>query len=180
MSDNKVNIFSPLGGVSVNTFINSSQTKYNAFIVISPADSDTDVLLATAPVTGVTIQQLTDFSVTKSLDSDFLVATFGDTPTKITLKGMSFFNLNGCMLGGDDVTKQQILDFYKEYKLSSNVHKRVDISISKGARVAPVCFRCVIVGLDAQNQSTNDGLSNFVYNYTMQLIGVERDYTARK
>ena len=164
-------IFNPLGGVTQTTFINASQTDFNAFIVISSVNSN-NVLLATAPVTGVTIQQLTDFTVTKSLDRDFLVTTFGDTPTKITLKGMSFFNNTGCALTGD-ATNRQILDFYRTNKISANPDNRVDVSISKGKRTAPVSFRCVIVGLDAVNQSTGDGISNLAYSYTMQLIGVE-------
>ena len=167
------NVFNPMGSISQSVFINPSQTKFNAFIVITPINSD-DKLLGTAPVTGVTIQQLTDFSITKSLDNDFLVSTFGDTPTKITLKGLSFFNLNGCALEDGDASRQQILDFYKTYRVSTDINNRVDISISKGDRTPPVAFRCVIVGLDTQNQSTGDGISNFMYSYTMQLIGVER------
>ena len=177
MNKNDSNVFNPLGGISQSVFINRSQRAFNAFIVISPIDSDgTEDLLATAPVTGVLIQQLTDFSVTKSLDKDFLISTFGDTPTKITLKGLSFFNLTGCAIGSGDVTRQQVLDFYKKYRISTNINNRVDISISKGEREAPVAFRCAIVGLDTQNQSTGDGLSNLAYNYTLQLIGVERGY----
>ena len=175
MSEDRMQIFNPMGRVSQSVFINPSQTKFNAFITITPLNSDVR-LLGTAPITGVTIQQLTDFSITKSLDNDFLVATFGDTPTKITLKGLSFFNLNGCALSDGDASQQQILDFYKTYRVSTDINNRVDISISKGNRIPPVAFRCVIVGLDSQNQSSGDGLSNFVYNYTMQLIGVERQY----
>ena len=171
------NIFNPVGGLSQSTFINADQTPFNAFITIFSVATG-DRLLGTAPVTGVLIQQLTDFSLTKSLNKDFLVATFGDTPTKIQLKGISFFNLNGCSLSGKKAN-QQILAFYKKNKISTNINNRVDIAIAEGKDKAPVAFRCVIVGLDSQNQSSADGIGNSMYDYTMQLIGVERSVENR-
>lgn len=169
----KINIFKPSGSVNWSTLAGAEQDKFQAFITITVAGSNT-ILLGKSPVTGVQITQLTDFSLTKSLDRDFLVATFGDTPTRIQLKGLSFFNLNGCPLRGSLADRRQIMNFYKANKLSTDINKRLDISIASGAGETPVAFRTVLVGLETQNNATGDGISNVVYNYTMTLIGVER------
>ena len=171
--DTKNNLFSPFGSVNRSTLATPEQNGFQAFITITVADSD-EILLGMVPVTGVRISQLTDFSVTKSLDRDFLVATFGDTPTRIQLDGLTFFNLNGCTFTGSKGEKQQIMNFYKENRLSTDITKRIDISIASGAGEVPVAFRTVLVGLDTVNKSTEAGLSNVMANYTMTLIGVER------
>lgn len=168
-----ISIFKPSGSISRSTLTPSERDKFQAFITITVAGSDT-ILLGTIPVTGVRINQLTDFSVTKSLDRDFLVSTFGDTPTRIQLDGLSFFNMNGCDLTGSGSDNKQIMNFYRENRLSTDINKRIDISIASGAGEPPVAFRTVIVGLDTINKSNSDGISNIVYNYTMTLIGVER------
>lgn len=171
MNDNgSLQIFSPFGSFSRH-FI-APQGANVAYITISKAGGD-DIILGYAPITGVDIRQLTDFSVTKSLNRDFLVATFGDTPVQITIKGLNFFNLNGCALKDDDVgSREQIMDFYKQNKLSAAPYDRFDVAITKSGETA-VSFRCVIVGLDTQNESTTDGTSNLFYRYTMSLIGVD-------
>lgn len=171
--DTKNNLFNPFGSVNWSTLATPEQNGYQAFITITVADSDA-ILLGMVPVTGVRINQLTDFSVTKSLDRDFLVTTFGDTPTRIQLDGLTFFNLNGCSLTGSKSDRKQIMNFYKENKLSTDLSKRIDISIASGAGEAPVSFRTVLVGLDTVNKSNESGLSNVMANYTMTLIGVER------
>lgn len=170
------NIFNPFGSVNKTPLIytdrNGQQVTNVAFITISEAGGS-DIVLGYAPITGVAIRQLTDYSITKSLNKDFLVATFGDTPTQITLKGINFFNINGCELASDTEAKEQIMDFYSKNKLSADRNKRFDIAIA-ASRNSTAAFRCVIVGLETQNQSTGDGTSNIMYNYTMQLVGVER------
>lgn len=167
------NIFSPQGSISRSLLDTHSHNKTQAFITISSVGKS-GILLGSAPVTGVKISQLTDFSVTKSLDMDFLVATFGDTPTRIQINGLSFFNLNGCNIGNSKLDNQQILNFYRENKLSNKSTNRVDVSIASGVGEPPVAFRCVIVGLDTQNQATENGVSNISYSYTMTLVGVDK------
>lgn len=170
---NNINIFGPFGSINKSILATPEQSGFQSFITITVADSD-EILLGMVPVTGVRINQLTDFSLTKSLDRDFLVATFGDTPTRIQLDGLTFFNLNGCALTGSKGEKQQIMNFYKENRLSTDINKRIDISIASGAGEVPVAFRTVLVGLDTANKSNEAGLSNVMANYTMTLIGVER------
>ncbi len=165
-------IFSGTGGISRHSLVTHEKNKPSAFITITTTSGD--FLHGVAPVTGVLINQLTDFSVTKSLDKDFLVATFGDTPVRITLKGINFFNLNGCDLGQSRLSKKQILNFYKDNRVSTNINNRVDISIATGKNEPAVSFRCIITGLDVQNNASNDGTSNVYYEYGMSLIGVDR------
>jgi hypothetical protein len=167
---NAISLFSPVGSVNKAQLTDSSKV---AYITISEAYGD-NIILGYAPITGVDIKQLTDYSVTKSLFGDFLVSTFGDTPVMITLRGLNFFNINGCLLTGQKESKTQIMDFYKENRVSSAPSKRFDISIATSS-TSTSAFRCVIVGLDTQNMSTDDGISNILYNYTMTLIGVDRE-----
>jgi hypothetical protein len=170
------NIFNPYGSVNrtpiTYTDAKGQQVKNVSFITLSEAGGD-NIVLGYAPITGVKIRRLTDYSVTKSLDDDFLVATFGDTPTSIVISGMNFFNINGCELSGDNESKAQIMDFYENNKISTDKTKRFDVAIAN-SKSSTVGFRCVIVGLDLANESRGDGLSNVMYNYTMQLIGVKR------
>ena len=169
----RLNIFNPRGSVSRALLDTHEKNKIQSFITITSVGKS-GILLGSAPVTGVQISQLTDFSVTKSLDMDFLVATFGDTPTRIQISGLSFFNLNGCNLGNTRADNQQIMNFYKENKLSNRNSNRVDISIASGVGEPPVAFRCVIVGLETKNQASDGGVSNIAYSYTMTLIGVDK------
>ena len=171
--DTNGNLFRPSGSVGWSTLATPQQDKFQAYITITVAGNDT-MLLCRAPITGVRINQLTDFSVTKSLDRDFLVATFGDTPTRIQLEGLTFFNLNGCRLFNSKGDKKQIMNFYKENRLSTDPSKRLDISIASGVGEPAVSFRTVLVGLDTVNKASENGVSNVLANYTMTLIGVER------
>ena len=171
--DKQGNIFKPSGSVNWSTLATPEKDKFQAYITITVADNDTK-LLCRAPITGVRISQLTDFSVTKSLDRDFLVATFGDTPTRIQLDGLTFFNLNGCPMNNTKGDKQQIMTFYKKNKVSTDISKRLDISIASGVGEPAVSFRTVLVGLDTVNKSDESGMSNVMATYTMTLIGVER------
>ena len=168
---NPIQLFPPMGGLAVSTL----STNNIAFITLSEAGGD-NIALGYAPVTGVSIQQLTDFSVTKSLSRDFLVAAFGDTPVKITLSGVDFFNINGCNILDSTTgagSNDQIMEFYKKNRISTDRTKRFDIAIATSDK-GTVGFRCVIIGLDAQNKAASDGLNNVMYNYTMSLIGVDR------
>jgi len=170
---NGINIFKATGSVNWSQIIRQEDEKFQAFITIT-ATGTSNILLGRAPVTGVHIKQLTDFSVTKSLNRDFLVSVFGDTPTDIQLNGISFFNLNGCPLTGTVQSREQVLNFYKRYKLSTDIQNRVDIAIASGTGETPVAFRCVLLGLETKNTSSEDGVGNICYNYSMSLIGVER------
>lgn len=164
-------LFNPLGGVS-ETIVS---TKNTAFITLSKVGGKS-YLLAKAPVKGVDIRQLTDFSVTKSLDYDFLVTTFGDTPTQIEISGLSFFNLNGCPLSAQSASDHdQIMNFYDKNKISSNLSARFDVAVAPVSRSKTSVFRCVIVGLRVTNSASGpEQAGNISYNYTLSLVGVKK------
>ena len=164
-------IFNRLGGVS-ETVVNSN--KNTAFITMSKVGGP-DLLLARAPVTSVDVSQITDFSITKSLDYDFLVTTFGDTPTKIEIQGISFFNLNGCALNpSSNTAHQQIMTFYDKNKLSANLSARFDVAIAPVSKNKASVFRCVIVGLRVGNNAGRQEGPNVSYTYTLSLVGVKK------
>ena len=164
-------LFNPLGGVSESVI----STQNTAFITLSKVGGKS-YLLAKAPVKGVDIRQLTDFSVTKSLDYDFLVTTFGDTPTQIEISGLSFFNLNGCPLNPQSSKDHdQVMNFYDKNKISSNLSARFDVAVAPVSGTKTSVFRCVIVGLRVTNSSADSGQAgNVSYNYTLSLVGVRK------
>ena len=170
-------LINPIGGISQSII---KSTDNVAFITLYrnrakrgkniPLDNNAKwptVHLAMAPVTGVEIQQLTDYSVTKSLDTDFLVATFGDNPVQITLRGVNFFNVSGC---GE---QQYISDFYDSNKLSTNKNARFDVAIASN-KTNTVAFRCVLVGMTMSHDTTVHA-GQIMYNYTLSFIGVRKN-----
>ena len=178
MSGSKTNIFSQLGAVSQSVI-----EKDRAFITItkvggtSGGTGDIRTILASAPVTAVNIKQLTDFSITKSLSNDFLVASFGDTPVQIQMQGINIIGINNCMLeaSSSDSTRTQIMEFYKKNKVSSDLTARFDVAIAQGPNQPAVGFRCIIIALDVNN-SNQSGMNTVhkTYNYSMSLIGANK------
>ena len=196
----RTTIFEPTGGANVSDL---GDTKV-AFITIVPVKvantggkkekekEGSDVILAMAPMTEIEIRQLTDYSITKSLENDFIVATFGDTPVSITIRGINFFGLE-CKLGqevhwfdyllfraGDKKKEnQQILDFYNRNKLSANPSARFDVAIASSEPDGDqdtATYRCVVVGLDIINNAAREGAtSNIAYNYMLTMIGVKKN-----
>lgn len=179
----KLNIFAPLGAVSQNVLKGAS-----SFITIKrvtnrdPATTkmqrtSINTLLASAPATSISIQQLTDFSITKALDNDFLVTAFGDTPVKIELKGINIIGIDNCYLEekNSETVKTQILDFYAKHKVSADLQARFDVAISNGPNQPASCFRCVIVALNVVN-SNQSGVNAIhkMYDYSLSLIGVSK------
>lgn len=163
-------IFSPLGGIS-ETLIAPDTT----FLTLAKVNSD-QIMLARAPITAVDIQQITDYSITKSLDNDFLITTFGDTPVKIELRGINIYNLNGCSLSDTQTDKRQILAFYRKNKVSTDLDARFDLAIAGGPNETTSVFRCVIVSLRIMNNGQHNGIptSHMMYDYAMVLVGAAR------
>lgn len=145
----------------------TSSAAGRAFITLvgtAPGTSLNNILMATAPITGVTIAQKGDNAFNKSLNSDFAVACFGDLPVSITIKGLCLYS-SGCLR--TTATAQTIPDFYKKFKLSKNSSARVKVSISWAA--SGVAFKCVLTGmqLDATSQARES------CSYTLTFTGVE-------
>jgi hypothetical protein len=178
----KLTIFPQTGGLSQN--IIKGACAFISIVKVSQGSAATTrtgigsiLASATTPSTAINIQQLTDFSLTKSLDNDFLVTAFGDTPVKIELKGINIIGIDNCYLDGSrsEAARSQILEFYDKNKVSSDHTARFDVAISNGPRQKASCFRCVIVGLNVSN-SNQSGVNavNKMYDYSMSLIGVKK------
>lgn len=174
-------LMNPMGGINQSiikttdnvAFITISinkETSGGSTLSDSASSKWSRVQLAMAPVTGVDIQQMTDYSITKSLDKDFLIATFGDTPVQITLRGVNFFNLGDCYKGN---AYRYISDFYDDNKLSSNKNIRFDVAIASSKSNA-VAFRCVLVGLSLANDTTTHA-GQIMASYTLSFIGVRKN-----
>ena len=171
-------IFSEAGSFSVSDIKDSNGLAYVAITAVrlgtsknGSQSSTTDKLYAYMPVTGVLVNQSVDMSISKTLNSDFLVSEFGDHPVQITLTGIDFF---GATCDSEQKKHQQILDFYQKWKLSTNINNRIDVSITQAASPVNGAFRCILMkmkttapGMDGQ------GLAP-VYRYEIDLIGVRR------
>ena len=125
-----------------------------------------DVLLGCAPATGITIDQTVDYSISKSLQRDFIVDTFGDSPTKITLDGVEFLTTS-CGEKAKTDTKT-IEKFYDENKLSSDNTKRVQLGLSTHGPAA--AFTCVLVSMRSTVGQAE--AKNMSIKYSLTLIGV--------
>lgn len=172
----RMKIFSPLGAVSQTVL-----EKDVAFITITKVggtdNTSVKTILASAPITDVSIRQRADFSLTKSLANDFLIAAFGDTPVQIDLRGINIIGINNCVLGvgTEESTRTQILDFYKKNKVSADQSARFDVAIAPGANKAASAFRCIICALDVANSNQNgQNAVHRTYNYSMSLIGANK------
>ena len=126
-----------------------------------------EVLFASAPVTGVKITQTVDYSITKALDKDFLIAAFGDQPVSIVLEGLSIYATSP-----DNYTPDAdaLPNFYKEYRISKNQDSRVKVGIA-GLNSGGAAFTCAVVGLEMSASSST--ISSGLGSYKLILIGVE-------
>ena len=159
-----IDVFSKAGAVS---FQNAG--KHKSLITIAQPKTGIDkatVYLAFAPVTGISIKQLTDHTVNKALSGDFMLATFGDTPVDIQLSGLCFFG-SGCGGMFESLSDDDIMAFYARNKVSENPTARLDITMATSKNA----FRCALIGM--RSQSTNDAeLNGLLYTYNLSLVGV--------
>ena len=146
----------------------------------SSSDMTDTALFAYMPVTGMTIDQGVDASITKTLNDDFLVTAFGDVPVQIVLNGINFFDLeNDCIMKNEDINKlrqKQIMAFYERWKLSANIRNRLDISIvpaNKGVDSGNT-FVCALIKMRASAPIIDKSGSVPAYRYNMTLIGVRQ------
>lgn len=80
----------------------------------------TDLLMGWAPVTGIAVNAGVDASVFKGLSGNYIVTSFGDKASTITLSGVTF--AGGVNLECVDKAKSNtsIQDFYNKYKLGAD------------------------------------------------------------
>lgn len=159
-----IDVFSKAGGIS---FHDAGEHKSLITIVQPGTGSEkTTIYLAFAPLTGISVKQLTDHTVNKALSGDFMLATFGDTPVDIQLSGLCFFGAR-CDGMFEGVSNDDIMEFYARNKVSENPTARLDITMATSNNA----FRCALIGM--RSQSTNDTeLNGLLYTYNLSLVGV--------
>lgn len=159
-----VNIFSQTGGVALQ----STGERKSLITIVQPATGNekTTIYFAFAPVTGISIKQLTDHTVNKALSGDFMLAAFGDTPADIQLSGVCFFGLK-CGALYTEASEDDVMEFYTKNKISENPGARLDITMATSNNA----FRCALIGMRSQSTNESD-LSGLLYTYNLSLIGV--------
>lgn len=117
-----------------------------------------------APVTQVTIKEAVDYSVTKSLKSDVLVATFGDQPVSIKIAG-------AVILNPAPDKDNNIARFYAKNKFSASRTTRFDLGLAWAGQAAS--YRCILIGMDLEGSS--DRLNAAAMStYALDFIGVSK------
>lgn len=176
MADTKVQprtpVFAALGSINTYTY---PKTEGSAFFTLAPVkkgQSAKNYLTGAMPVTGLQIGEGVDYSITKALNLDFLLASFGDSPVTIVLRGVSFDEVPECLPANGKSTgakQDRAMEFYDKYKLSKDITNRVDIGIS----TTNISYRCALIAMEASKSGEGNGNQN-IYNYTMKLIGVRK------
>jgi len=185
MSD-RIQIFPEAGGISFADVKDSN----TAYVTVTPVlvksssksiktratgssgnKKNASALFAHMPITGIVINQGVDMSISKTLNSDFLVSEFGDHPVQITLAGIDFY---GTCEGSNQEQHKQIMDFYEQNKLSANINNRIDISITPASSPNSGAFRCILMKMRTTAPAMEGQGLTPAYRYEMNLIGVRR------
>jgi hypothetical protein len=167
----------PIVGTTVTptAFFTLGATKKPAANVNSPntGSATNSILFGSMPVSGLSVDQGVDHSISKTLNKDFLITEFGDKPVQITMNGVNFF---GPECSGDDwgTSDKQALDFYEMYKLSSDPQQRLHLSITD-AKTKNGSFSCVLVNMKTIGPAMDRQGTVPLYSYNMILIGVRRN-----
>ena len=177
-----MHIFDIHGSVSQITVAGESEAK--AFFSLTknlaskgpndpPDETQPQAMFGNLPVSGLTIDQGVDHNIYKTLNRDFVISEFGDTPVQIVMNGVSFY---GDCKDGDDGwgnNKEQIMDFYEQNKLSKDPKARFTLSITPG-KTDSGTFTCVITKMRAIGPAMDKQGSVPLYSYNITLIGVRK------
>lgn len=156
MSDDKQIFGSP-------SFLNLAATNPYTYVAIQ---TDGQVFKARAPLTGITIKQHVDYSLSKTMSGNFNLITFQDTAVQITIQGLTAIskficNQKGQVKSGED-RADSIATFYKNNKASSKTSKQIKISLGKNG-----VYKGVVISLTQRDSQTPGCLQ-----YDMTLFGV--------
>lgn len=157
---NKVKVFDQIGMVKSNAPVNMQLVALSV-----NQDNKTTNYLTQSPITSISIQESADYSLNKSLSSDFLVSTLNDLAVQISIGGLHSFNTL-CSSDKNKSEQQSVLDFYQKYKISTNTKTRITITIGNSNRV----YKCVLVKMGYQLDSSARILGSMTYK--LQFIGV--------
>jgi hypothetical protein len=160
-------IFNTLGYAGIST-MPAKDLKELVKITLAD-DKKANVVLATAPILGLSVEERADCSITKALNGDFVIASFGDTPVKLTISGVSIL-YTICQDRDNKATKgSSVASFFKSNKISTDATKRIKVAIASSP-TDTTTYTCALIGYDTSfNEEYNE------YNasrYTLHLIGV--------
>ena len=158
----KINkIFANPGSISQYSYSSGSVDGSTAFITLENLG---DVLMATAPATGINISHAVDYSITKALDSNFLVSSFGFAPVSIVINGLSAYSswCGNSTASGDST----ITGFFYKYNVADNYKYRIRAAIKRGSSKEE--FYCVMLSLSLMASSDRTPGAE---QYTLTLIG---------
>ena len=122
-----------------------------------------NVLMSTAPADQIRIEEGVDFTLSKALSGDFLIATFGHKPVTITISGFDIYN--------DPCLKTQVptvQGFYDRWNVHVNKAARINLGMA-GSSGAGTAYRCVLVSL--RRDTAQDMGIDGVGKYTITLLG---------
>lgn len=122
------------------------------------------VLALTAPADNIRIDEGVDYTLSKSLAGDFMVATFGHKPVTITISGFDIYN-DPCLEQRGALTVQA---FYDKWNVHNNKEARINVGMA-GSTGAGTAYRCVLVAL--QRHTAQELTVDGVGKYTMMLFG---------
>lgn len=126
------------------------------------------ILNGRAPVTGIDFDIDVDFEVTRSFNSDFIIAAFGYAPSKLTISGFDI--LTDC---GYEQNKDTVQDFFDKYNLWKNPSARVYVGLTTGGNMASSMFTGVLTSLQRYIRANPDTPRN-VGNYDLTFYGVKQ------
>ena len=131
-------------------------------------DEKAAIIIASAPMLGIRIEERSDCNITKSLAGDFLISSFGDSPVKISIDGMNIIR-QVCSNKSATGDYPSITDFFDKNKVSTDIKKRVKLIIATSANTKKT-YNCAIIGFDTVlDTEYNEYGSN---RYSLHLIGV--------
>lgn len=160
-----INIFPNGGRVEAHQVTDTTSPAY-ARLVLTDSSSST-ILIATAPMLGITIEERADCNVTKALDGNFLITSFGDSPVKINITGMNI--LKKICNNTDESTYTSMSAFFDKNKVSADVHKRIKLIIATSYSETK-SYVCAIIGYDTVFREDDNEFG--INTYSLHLIGV--------
>lgn len=171
-------IFNPHGGVDFVPMPDGAKIFFTLTEPIEPSPNPEtpskskgpNALFASMPVSGLSIDQAVDMNITKTLNKDFMVSEFGDTPVQISMNGVNFYG-DTCGIYGKE--NEQVLDFYEKYKLSNNPKARLCLSMTD-EKTSNGNFICVLIKMRTIGPASDKNGTVPLYSYNLTLIGVRR------
>ena len=142
-----------------------SKNPYSYVTIQQKSGTTSNIFVSKAPVTGITIKQHVDYSLSKTMAGNFNLITFQDTAVEINIQGLTAVSSFVCTGSGKTSGNiKSIADFYKQNKASARKSGRITIVLSQGGT-----YQGVVISL-TQRSSNIPGC----VEYDLTLFGVRK------